>query len=88
MSHSDCIDPGGDCDDALTNLYQYLDQEMDDVSSATIRAHLEQCNGCNERFDFEARLKTVVHERLAEEVPPEFIQRLREALEAERPGVG
>ena len=87
MSHHDCIDPGGDCDDALTNLYQYLDAEMDDASSATIRAHLDECNGCNERFDFESRLKIVVHERLAEEVPPEFIQRLREALEAERPGV-
>ena len=88
MSQQDCIDPGGDCDEALTNLYQYLDKELDSASSATIREHLDECSGCHERFDFEARLKTVVHDRLAEEVPPEFIERLHQALEAEKPGVG
>jgi septum formation topological specificity factor MinE len=31
-------------------------------------------------FDFEARLQVVVRERLAEDVPPEFLQRLRDAI--------
>jgi anti-sigma factor (TIGR02949 family) len=74
---------GRECDDALTNLYQYLDREIETTSIETIRGHLEGCSGCMQRFDFEARLKIVVRERLSEEVPPELIDRLRQALARE-----
>ena len=89
MSYNDCIEPtGSDCDDALANLYQYLDEELNTASSETIRAHLDECHGCNGRFDFERRLKTVVHDRLSEDVPHEFLDRLRQALADEQPTVG
>ena len=88
MNNNDCIEPtGSDCDDALTSLYQYLDQELGTASSETIRAHLDECHGCNGRFDFEMRLKTVVHDRLSEDVPPELLDRLRQALADEKPTV-
>ncbi|HEU4917203.1 MAG TPA: zf-HC2 domain-containing protein [Acidimicrobiia bacterium] len=74
---------GHECDDALTNLYQYLDREIEETTSSVIRAHLEDCSGCLKSFDFEARLQIVVRERLAEDVPAEFLQRLREALARE-----
>jgi len=74
---------GHECDDALTNLYHYLDQEMERLSSEAIRSHLEDCTGCGRSFDFEARLKIVVRERLAEDVPTEFLERLRQALARE-----
>ena len=72
-----------DCDDALTSLYQYLDKELDTVSSTEIRSHLDECSGCFQRFDFERRLKSVVKERLSEEVSDEFIQRLNLAVAEE-----
>lgn len=72
-----------ECDDALTNLYRYLDRETDVTSVEKIRAHLDDCSGCLRSFDFEARLKIVIRERLSEEVPTEFIQRLRQALARE-----
>lgn len=72
-----------DCDDALTNLYQYLDRELEGASSEQIRSHLEHCSECFERFDFEGRLKQVVKDRLAEEVPDAFISRLRAAIARE-----
>jgi anti-sigma factor (TIGR02949 family) len=74
---------GRECDDALANLYRYLDREIETTSVETIRGHLEDCQGCMQRFDFEARLKVVVRQRLSEEVPPELIERLREALARE-----
>jgi mycothiol system anti-sigma-R factor len=77
---------GGNCDEALTNLYQYLDREMDSANSDRIRAHLRDCSGCFDVFEFEVRLKVVVKERLSEEVPPEFIDRLRAALARESVG--
>ena len=72
------------CDDALTNLYQYLDSELEAVSMAKIRLHLEECEGCSPRFDFETRLKNVIRDRLEEEVPEELLLRLRAALAEER----
>jgi len=66
---------GHECDDALTNLYQYLDRE--------IEASTSDCSGCLKSFDFEARLQIVVRERLAEDVPDEFVQRLRDAIARE-----
>jgi mycothiol system anti-sigma-R factor len=86
MSDHDCDIP--DCDEALANLYEYLDSEMEDAEASQIREHLDDCSGCHSRFDFETRLKIVVRERLSEEVPPEFIARLRSALETETSASG
>jgi len=74
---------GHECDDALTNLYRYLDREIEASTSEVIRAHLEDCSGCLKSFKFEERLQIVVRERLAEEVPPEFLARLRDAIARE-----
>ena len=74
---------GHECDDALTNLYLYLDREIEATTSEVIRAHLDDCSGCLRSFDFEARLKIVVRERLSEEVPLEFLERLRQAIARE-----
>jgi mycothiol system anti-sigma-R factor len=74
---------GHECDDALTKLYTYLDQELEVTSYELIRTHLEDCSGCLSSFDFEARLKIVVRERLSEEVPAEFLERLRQAIAQE-----
>ena len=74
---------GHECDDALTNLYQYLDREIEASTSEVIRAHLEDCSGCLKSFKFEERLQIVVRERLAEEVPAEFLERLRDAIARE-----
>jgi mycothiol system anti-sigma-R factor len=72
-----------DCDEALENLYLYLDAELDAVSSEKIRAHLEECSGCGPMFDFEGRLKSVVRERLDEDVPDVVVDKVRNALREE-----
>ena len=71
------------CDEALENLYLYLDSELDAVSSERIRAHLDECQGCGPMFDFESRLKSVVRERLDEDVPDRVVDKVRAALRAE-----
>ncbi len=82
---SDCNDHSPhDCDEALENLYLYLDSELDDVSSEKIRSHLEVCQGCSGSFDFERRLKMVVRQRLNEKVPQHLVDKVRDAIEAER----
>lgn len=72
-----------ECDEALASLYQYLDTELDSVSTEKIKAHLEECPGCDAPFDFEGRLRTVVKERLNEDVPDDFVEKLRSMLAKE-----
>ena len=68
------------CDDALHDVYSYLDQEITWYRSWQIKRHLHGCPPCVEAFHFEERLRVVVRDRLHEEVPPEFLTRLRQAL--------
>jgi mycothiol system anti-sigma-R factor len=69
-----------DCDDALANVYSYLDREANRYRSWRIRRHLHECDGCERAYVFEERLRIVIRERLHEEVPDEFLTRLRQAL--------
>lgn len=83
--NNDCVDVGAsDCDEAMERLYEYLDNEMDDATAEGIRSHLSDCGGCHDSFDFELRLKSVIREKLAEEVPARFIVQLRYALDQEK----
>ncbi len=72
------------CDEALANLYPYLDSELARVHVERIRAHLEDCPPCCDAFSFEERLKRVVRERLAEEVPDALMDRFRTVLRQAR----
>ncbi len=73
------------CDQALADIYRYLDSELTWWRRRKIRIHLSDCPPCQCGFDFERRLKIVIRQRLAEPVPQEFIDRLHDALTSERP---
>lgn len=68
------------CDEALAQIYTYLDGELDQGTVARIRAHIEECHPCGGAYAFEERLRTVVRQRLQEEVPEEVVVRLRVLL--------
>ncbi len=72
------------CDQALAEIYLYLDRELTWWRRRRIRRHLAECPPCMNGYSFERRLKLVVRQRLAEEVPPEFIARLNAALRNEQ----
>lgn len=68
------------CDEALANLYAYLDAELEDARADHIKAHLAECGGCDRPFDFERRLREVIKAKLNEDVPDEIIVRIRTVL--------
>jgi mycothiol system anti-sigma-R factor len=68
------------CDEALANLYTYLDAEMERAEADRIQAHLDDCGGCDRPFEFERRLREVVRIKLSEEVPETMIIRIRTLL--------
>jgi anti-sigma factor (TIGR02949 family) len=85
MTEDDCSTDmsGHNCDEAIERLYEYLDSELDEMTTEGIRGHLDACGGCNNGYDFERRLKVVVREHLSEEVPEEFLIRLRHVIDRE-----
>ena len=41
------------CDEAAARLFEYLDGELDDLSEEDVRRHLEVCEACYPRVQFE-----------------------------------
>ncbi|HEX6947658.1 MAG TPA: mycothiol system anti-sigma-R factor [Acidimicrobiia bacterium] len=74
------------CDEALANLYAFLDSELDEVTAEEIKAHLDHCGGCGRPFDFERRLREVIRAKLDEDVPDEIIVRIRTVIALEAHG--
>jgi len=73
----------GNCDDALHELYGYLDGELTPESRQNIQRHLDECPPCYEQFDFEAELRIVIARKCTESVPESLKQRIADALEKE-----
>jgi mycothiol system anti-sigma-R factor len=70
-----------ECDDALTRLYEYLDNELDESTRSHIEEHLQKCSPCLEAFDFEAELRKVIADRSQERVSADLRSRILAALE-------
>ena len=73
------------CDEALEELYLYLDGELTEERRVTIRTHLEDCSGCFEAFDFEAELRLVIAHRCRDEVPEAFRDKIASLLDGDLP---
>ena len=72
-----------DCDDALQELYQYLDGELTDGRRQIIAQHLSACGECFEAFDFQAELRQVIAHKCRDEVPEALKARVAGLLEQE-----
>jgi mycothiol system anti-sigma-R factor len=75
--------PMSDCNDALHQLYQYLDGELTAARRSVIQHHLDTCQPCAEPYDFEAELRMVIRRKCQEQVPDTLLAKVRKALEAE-----
>jgi len=68
------------CEEALAELYTFLDGELTEAKKAAISSHLHGCNPCVEVFDFEAELRIVVSTRAIEQVPESLRLRISETI--------
>lgn len=67
-----------DCEAVMTRLYYFLDRELSSEELAEVRAHLDACPPCRERFTFEANVLRLVS-RCARQLsaPPELVEKVR-----------
>jgi mycothiol system anti-sigma-R factor len=75
------LSSGGDCQDALHTLYDFLDGELTSERRAAIQRHLDDCAPCLHAFDFEMELKIVVKRSCQDQVPDELRKKIADALE-------
>jgi len=73
----------GDCNDALHELYEYLDGELTPSRRQVIAQHLTACGECFEAFDFQAELKQVIAHKCRDEVPDSLKARVAGLIEGE-----
>ena len=59
-----------DCADCLERLYAYLDRELAPTEVITVRAHLDDCGGCEDTFVLEERFLARVRDCCQEDVAP------------------
>jgi len=68
------------CEDALTELYTFLDGELTTDKREHIRQHLDDCNPCLEHYDFEAELRIVISTKCRESVPESLKAKIAASL--------
>ena len=78
-----------DCADCLERLYSYLDRELAPAEVTDVRAHLDECGGCDDEFVLEERFLAHVRESCHEDVAPaelrtRIVARLRMEGDAHR----
>lgn len=80
-----CSDEFGvDCDEAVHQLYTYLDGELTEERREQIRLHLDACGPCAGAAGFEAELRVIISSRCKDRVPESLIQRVAAAIAMER----
>jgi mycothiol system anti-sigma-R factor len=67
----------GDCADYLERIVYFLDNELDDADCSVVRAHLDSCNPCLEKYDLQRTVKSVVARSCSEQAPSDLRVRVR-----------
>lgn len=71
------------CDEAVHQLYHYLDGELTEDRRLQISEHLNFCGPCGGAAEFEVELRQVVANRCKDHVPESLIRRIAEAIDEE-----
>lgn len=73
------------CSEVLDRVYSYLDGEMDQISYAKVKVHLEECGPCLREYGLEEVVKRLVHKHCGQEqVPADLRQKVLTRIEAVR----
>ena len=75
-----------DCDEAVHQLYHYLDGELTEARRTEIAVHLDRCGSCADAAGFEAELRLVIASRCRDRVPQALIDRIASLIAREEAG--
>ena len=69
-----------DCEQALKQVYEYLDHELGDHDHEAMQQHLSICKSCFSRVEFEERLKKKVKALRDEQPTDSTSERIKQLL--------
>lgn len=72
-----------DCNEAVHQLYHYLDGELTEERRQLISVHLDECRSCADAAGFEAELRSVIANRCRDRVPEDLKARIAGAIHDE-----
>ena len=78
MTHQHDNDPSNaECADFLERIMRLIDNELEAGDCAVVRAHIDTCNPCLERYDLQRTVKAIVARSCSETAPTELRDRVR-----------
>ncbi|RMF90912.1 MAG: hypothetical protein D6736_05935 [Nitrospinota bacterium] len=76
---------GQRCEEIRDQLYAFLDDALDIQATLQVRAHLEVCSTCFQRYQFILNLRSLLREEAADfPLPPTLEHRIRKRVETGR----
>ena len=78
MAHMHGDEPTNEeCVDFLERIMRLIDNELEEGDCAVVRAHIDTCNPCLERYDLQRTVKAIVARSCSETAPTELRDRVR-----------
>ena len=71
-----------DCEQALTQIFEYVDHELAENGRTAMEHHLHTCQSCFSRMEFERRLKEKVGALREEKVSSKVTGRIKGLLDS------
>ena len=69
------------CNEAIEQLHEFLDNELDDGNHSTVKQHIEMCHKCCEKFEFEQNLKKIIKDKtFLHKTPQSLLQSIASQL--------
>jgi len=78
MTHQHGNEPSNEeCADFLERIMRLIDNELEAGDCAVVRAHIDTCSPCLERYDLQRTVKAIVARSCSETAPTELRDRVR-----------
>ncbi len=69
------------CEDVLSEVWLFLDNECDGERRAAVQRHLDDCGSCLEHYGIEEHIKALLHRKCqGDHAPSELRERLRSSI--------
>ena len=68
------------CTDVLTRLWEYIDGELTPERTALIQEHLQRCQACYPRYDFQKAFVEFVGRQCHQPAPPGLRRKIFQML--------
>jgi mycothiol system anti-sigma-R factor len=69
-----CSAAGVDCSKVLADVYLYLDGQLDEAQSASLKLHLDACSPCLKEYGLEEHVRILVARCCTSEVAPDDLR--------------